>query len=346
MNKNTQIAILRLSALGDCINAFGIVGLLAKADINVHFITDKKFCSVFQDAKGIPLCNLHGISLKNGKIKELLKLHKELKEFKFDALLNMQTSIKASLVSLCIKAHDKYGYDKQRSREGQCFFVNKKIHASPDPHVISGFLEFAKAIGIENPKPYWDFKITKEEQTIALKHFKKDKIFLLSPASAKAYKNWNIDGYVQTVNYMHTLGFEIGLIGDNSKICLDLCSNIEKKINFKVENLAGKTNLRELLVLISCAKLMVSPDSGPMHMASALNIPVVGLFAIHNEKRVGPYNFMDLNVSVYEKHASAELKNSNIPWRYRVKNEHAMNDISFEMVKKAIDRAISTYKIN
>ena len=80
-----------------------------------------------------------------------------------------------------------------------------------------------------------------------------------------------------------------------------------------------------------------------MHLASAQNIPVIGLFAIHNPNRVGAYNFRDIEVSVYEQEAAKELKEDNVSWRYRVKNENAMKNISISDVKKAFDLAVSKY---
>ena len=69
---------------------------------------------------------------------------------------------------------------------------------------------------------------------------------------------------------------------------------------------------------------------------------MVGLFAIHNEKRVGPYNFMPYTVSVYKIMASAELNNKEPSWRYRVKNKNAMQAIRvfdvIDMLNKAVDK--------
>lgn len=350
-NKIKHIAILRLTALGDCINAYGLVGGLLQASnepLHIHFIVDQKFASVFTQSCNNKNISIHAINLKQDKLKNLLTFKRELTTslhgHKLYALLNLQTSIKASLCSLFIKTPLKIGYDKERSREGQRFFVNKVINKSSDPHVVSGFLEFAKSLGFEQIKPFWDFKL--EEQALNMaKNLSNKKLFLISPSSAKVEKNWTSLGYSQCAKYAHDLGFEVVLIGDKSTICQELCNDITKLVNFKLINLAGKTTFAELLAVIKQGSLMLSPDSGPMHIASALNTPVIGLFAIHNDKRVGPYNYMHLNVSVYNQQAKLELGCDKIPWRYRVKNKQAMNYISFDMVKNSIDKALTMYKI-
>ena len=111
-----NICVLRLSALGDCINAFGFIGGLKKADPNldVSMIIDKRFASMFKDANGNDLIPLYTVDFKSEGLKSILSLKKELKGKTFDALLNIQTSIKASLVSLAVKAPLKIGYDNAR----------------------------------------------------------------------------------------------------------------------------------------------------------------------------------------------------------------------------------------
>lgn len=348
MKNNTRnICILRLSALGDCINAYGLICAMRKAseNISVSWVIDSRFASLFIDSDGNELVNLIKADIKNqGLIKTFLNLKKQLKNKKFDSLLNIQTSIKASIISLCIKAKTKIGYDKQRSREGQRFFVDRIIDTPKDPHVLSGFLSFAKSIGLDNIQPQWDFKLTHNELAKADELLDTDKkVFCISPASAKSIKNWTVDGYSSIANYAHTKGFEVVLLGSNAQKEKKLCADIESRLSFKCKNLCGKTSLRELCAVVSKSCLVLSPDSACMHLASALNIPVIGLFAIHNPNRVGAYNFRDIEVSVYEQEAAKELKGANFSWRYRVKNENAMKNISVNDVIKAFDLAVSKY---
>lgn len=340
-----NIAVLRLSALGDCINAYGLIGAIRQAypDAHTTFIVDRRFSSIFGQSG---TCSICAPDFRREGLASLCWLRQQLKNEVFDVLLDMQTSIKASMCSMFIKSPIKIGYDSARSREGQRLFVDTTVKPARDQHVMSGFLEFAKAIGIDNPRPSWDFGLGEEELQRARGLFKGGKkVFALSPASAKEYKNWNAEGYARACEYLHERDFEVALIGDSSQACTQLCQGIRDRLGFEVTDLAGKTSLRELLAVIKCADLMLSPDSGPMHIASAVGTPVVGLFAIHSERRVGPYNFMDLCVSVYDQCAKEELGEREVPWRYRVRNEQAMGRISFEDVKIQIDKALSQYII-
>ena len=342
MTNLKNICVLRLSALGDCINAFGFIGGLKQADpnLNVSLVIDKRFAPIFKDANGKDLIPLYQVDFKNEGIKSILKLRQELKSVKFDALLNIQTSFKASLTSLAIKAPLKIGYDKDRSRECQRLFVNKIAPSPQDKHVLSGFLAFAKALGYSDVKPFWDFKL-QENEIAAMQHKLPSKpIFAIAPASAKAEKNWTVAGYSAIGKLAVEQGFVPVLIGSNSSLELNLCQEIEDRIGSSCINLCGKTSLRELLCLLKIAKIALCPDSGTMHAASALNTPVIGLFARHSEKRVGPWNFMHLCVSVYDKLAQEELKGKSVPWRYRVRQDDAMSKIEIETVKDTFLRAL------
>lgn len=354
MTKPNSLCVLRLSALGDCINAFGLIGGLKRTypQLKLTWVLDQRFASLFCDEQGHDLVPMLRVDFKNQGLSAAWQLKKRLKELQkedestycFDTLLNMQTSIKSSLCSLMIKAPHKYGYDDERSREGQKFFVNHQISSPDNPHVMAGFMAFAEACGLPIAEPYWDFKLDPyiiDKAKCLVNH---EKVFALCPCSAKEAKNWTLDGYVEIAKYAQNKGMCVVLLGGNNHIEQSMCQAISEQCP-NVVNLCGKTNLRELAAMLSISKLALAPDSGSMHLASALGTPVVGLFAIHDDHRVGPWNFMDLNVSVYHKLASKELKGKEIPWRYRVRSEGAMANITTDQVINSIERAFDQYRI-
>ena len=70
---------------------------------------------------------------------------------------------------------------------------------------------------------------------------------------------------------------------------MQICSILQENLGDNVINLCGKTSLRELAAVISLSKLVLSPDSAAMHLASSLQVPVISLYAIHDPKRVGSW---------------------------------------------------------
>lgn len=342
-----RLCVLRLTALGDCINAFGLLGALARTypDIELTWVIDERFSSLFCDEQGHDLIPMLKVNFKERGLKAILDLKSELKDsLTYDALLNLQTSLKASLTSTVIPARKKYGYDKERGREGQHFFVTDQVPSPENPHVLAGFMAFAEAAGFPISEPYWDFKLDPYQIDRARCLVSHEKVCAIAPCSAKPSKNWTVEGYVEVARLAQSHNMQVVLLGSHSKLELETCQAIAEQVKGSI-NLCGRTNLRELAALLSISKLVVAPDSASMHLASALGTPVIGLFAIHDDARVGPWNFMDLNVSVYRKLAKAELKGKEIPWRYRVRTEHAMERITPEMVCSTFEQALERYRI-
>lgn len=349
MDKPQSLCVLRLSALGDCINAFGVIGALQHtySDLNVVWVLDKRFSQLFVDENGQDIVPMIKADFSHGIFKARKGVKRQVKEhgYKFDALLNMQTSVKSSIISTALDIKLRYGYDAERSREGQSLFVNKTAASPDNPHVLAGFMAFTKACGYPIAEPWWDFKLSDEILNKARELIHDDeKTLALCPCSANASKNWTLEGYIELAKHALSQGLDVVLLGGKSQVEKDLCAAIEESCK-DVINLCGKTSLRELAAVISVSKIAVSPDSGSMHLASALGTPVIGLFARHDEHRVGPWNFMDLNVSIYEKLAQAELKGKAIPWRYRVKRDNAMSLIPEDTVLSVFDKALERYRI-
>ena len=89
------------------------------------------------------------------------------KNKQFDALLNMQTAFRASILSLGIKAKFKIGFGEKRSREGQWLFVNRRIRDPFSPHVLDGFMAFAEYIGVPKAEPKWELAISEDDYKFA-----------------------------------------------------------------------------------------------------------------------------------------------------------------------------------
>ncbi len=350
INPIKSVCVLRLSALGDCINAFGLANALHETykDLDVHFVVDKRFSSLFIDENGQPLIPMDTVDIKKlGVLKAGYQLYKNLKTTKFNALFNLQTSIKSSVLSLFIKARLKYGYDAQRRREGQLLFINRQVKSPTNPHVLAGFLAFAKQAGFDDLQPSWNYKLSDSELATADKLINSGnkKVFAIAPASAKKAKNWTVEGYSKLAMFALSKGFHVILLGSNSEYEKNLCESINKNTKDKCVNLCGKTSLRILAAVISKTSLVLSPDSAAMHLASSQKVPVIGLFAIHNPDRVGAWNYRDIEVSVYKQVATKELQGKTPGWRYRVHDENAMQQIQVHDVISAFNKACEKYGI-
>ncbi|MDG3086912.1 glycosyltransferase family 9 protein [Vibrio hannami] len=115
-----------------------------------------------------------------------------------------------------------------------------------------------------------------------------------------------------------------------------------------VLNLVGKSSLKQMLALLDLVDLVIAPDTGPAHMANAVNTPVLGLYAHHNPQRTGPYQYRDYVVSAYEEAIKIETGKTpeQLSWRARVKDKQAMNLIKSQDVISMFDRITADFSLN
>lgn len=348
-----SLCMLRLSAIGDVTHAIAVAQSIEREwpETKLTWIIGKIEAQLLQPL----LPNIHFIVFdKKQGWREYLRVWKILKDEDFSALLHMQAAIRASLLALGIKAPYKLGFDEVRVSDKQNWFTNIKVPSPDSPHVVDGFMAFAHALGIKQLKASWDIHIPQQDiawvqQQISIPSDKK--LLVIAPAASKAFKNWTAQGYADVIRYAQQQNFEVVLAGSPHPIEVALGKDIETLLQgsqIETNNLIGKTSLPQMLALLDNAQLVISPDSGPAHMASIVNTPIIGLYAHHDPKRVGPYNYPELCVSIYQQLAEqAEGKpRSQLSWRYRVKDPDAMQKITSEQVISMLEEQINKEDID
>lgn len=332
-----SICILRLSAIGDVCHAISAVQAIQRQypDCKITWITGKLEYQLLQYINNVEVI----IFDKSQGKKEYLTLREKLKWRSFDVLLHMQAALRASLISLLIKAPVKIGFDKNRAKDLQWLFTTTKIDKAQSPHVLDGFMAFASKIGVKDLSVKWDINIPQETTQKTAQLINNKPSCVISPATSKVYKNWTTKGYSQLANYAISKGYQVFICGAPNEFEKNLAKEIIANTNHKAINLAGKTHLIELVSLIKEADLLLSPDTGAAHIATMFNTPVIGLYAHHNPKRTGPYFQQHNVVSVYETLITKETGKviAELPWRARVNNKEAMKEISVASVISIFD---------
>jgi heptosyltransferase I len=328
-----KICILRLSAIGDVCNALAAVQQLQSAypEAEITWICGKAEAQLLALAPKLKLITYD----KRSGLKGLLALKRQLAGQHFDVLWHMQAALRASMVSCCIKAKRRIGFDRERAKDGQWLFSNEKIAKANSAHVLDGFLQFVAQMGIKTQAPSWKINLSQGDQAAASQYFAAPgKQVLICPAASKAYKNWTLEGYAGIAQYALSQGYQVSLIGSPAAQEMALSEQLNAACDGKLNNLCGKTSLAQLWALISQADLLISPDTGPAHMAVAVNTPVLGLYAHHNPQRTGPYHYRDYVVSVWQSLIEQEQGKpaEQLSWRSRVKDPQAMQKITLDAV--------------
>nr|WP_314741775.1 glycosyltransferase family 9 protein [uncultured Haemophilus sp.] len=339
MKKNLSICILRLSAIGDVCHTLAVVQAIQRQcpDAEITWIIGKTEAMLMQ---GLPNVTLIPYDKKTGW-KGIFTIWKQLSDKRFDFLLNMQTAFRASMLSLGIKAEKKIGFNRDRAREMQWLFTNQKVEQTESPHVLDGQMMFAKAIGVTDLTPKWQLPLSEENLEKAASWLDPNrKNVVISPCSSKAEKDWIVERYAEIANWLIAQNINVILVGSPAKRELEMTACVEQ-LAPKVQNLTGKTSLKELAALLKLADLVISPDTGAAHIASIQGTPMIGLYAIHNPRRTAPYNDQQNVVSVYDQAILDYYQKpwQALPWATKAKSktgEHLMARISVESVKQKV----------
>jgi heptosyltransferase I len=218
-------------------------------------------------------------------------LRRQLRSRRFDVLIHAQFSMRSNLASLQVRAPVRLGYDAGRSKDLHGLFINERIPPGPGQHVVDSYFSFAETLGVRERKLVWEIPVPEEARAFAAAQLpENDPILLLSPCSSHPLRNWLPDRYARLCDHAaRTHGFRIVLAGGPSDAERAMGDAIRDRMREPVTDLIGKDTLKQLLAMIGRATLLVTPDSGPMHMATAMGTPVLGLHAASNPQRSGPY---------------------------------------------------------
>ena len=344
-----HICILRLSALGDCCHALGAINHLKKAMPNskITWVIGKSEYQLFKDIDDI---DFHVVD-KTNLMRAMLETRRALRGRIFDVLLNMHASMSANLISMMISSQRKIGFDKERSRDKQHLFCNEFIPAKKNQHVADGMADFVNHLTNVNSPPLWEpLNLNPEEDEIK-KYIDENKVTcLISPCSSQRYgkeynRSWPIENFIEVIEHLlEQKNIQVIVTGGLSETEVEYSKKIDSEdFNEDFVNLIGKTSIRGMAAIIKHSQFVISPDSGPAHIGTVMNKPVIGLYAMSNLNRSGPYYSGKWTINKYPE-ALEIFEGKNIEsskWGQKVKDPKAMQLIKVNDVISKIDEVIS-----
>ena len=333
-----SVCFLRLSAIGDVCHAVAAVQALQKQwpTTKVTWIIGRVEAQLLEGLEGVELI----VFDKKTGFAGMKDIWKKLSDRKFDALVHMQLALRASLLTLGIKANHKLGFNFKRAKEAQWLFTNKTIEDVQSQHVLDSFYSFVEYLGVPRSIPEWNLPIGAEDTLFAKETLSQKPTVVISPAASKDERNWLPERYAELADYAISQGYQVAICGSPAEREVALANAIMEKMAHPALNLVGKTSLKQLAAVLKEAAVVVAPDSGPAHIATTQGTPVIGLYGHSNPLRTGPYNDQSSVISVYEKHAELQHKKpiSELPWSTRVKGDHVMADISVASVVQSFEQ--------
>lgn len=333
----SDVCLLRLSALGDACHALAVARALQDAwpRTRLTWVIGKLEHRLLGHIPDIDFI----VFDKGAGLAGYRSLRQRLAGRRFDVLLHMQLALRASLAAAVIPAEARLGFDRDRARELQWLFTSYRIAARRREHVLDSLLGFSEALGIPRRPPRWDIPLPVQSQEYARRAIPDGQpTLVISPCSSHALRNWSATGYAAVAAHaVQRHGLRVLLCGGPSPLERSYGEQIEATAGVACVNLIGKDTLPQLLATLQRATALISPDSGPAHMATTVGTPVIGLYAATNPQRSGPYYSRQWSVDRYAAAAQRFLGRSaaSLPWTTKIERPGVMDLIT---VADVIDR--------
>jgi heptosyltransferase I len=335
---------MRLSALGDVCHALPVVRTLqARYPMaKITWVIGKLEHQLIGDIPEIDFV----IFDKSQGLGAYKKLRGDMRGKYFDLLLHTQTSARSNFAAWLIPAKVKLGYDKARSREGHQLIINQSVAAGTSQHQIDDMFDFTQALGIKEKILEWNIPIPQAAKEFAAQKLNTSKPILAinacSSPSKRVHRNWQPEGYANVASYAEKeLGMQVVLVGGPTELEQQAANTILNSTLATPINLVGKTNLKQLCAVLEKADILLTSDSGPAHIATAVGSRVLCLHAATNPYQTGPYLDMDRAVNQYPAAIQAEYDKpaDEVSWGTRAHGEDVMQLITTDMVKDALAKA-------
>ncbi len=275
-------------------------------------------------------------------VAELGRLRTILSARRFDLLLHMQASFRASLLSTLVPAPVKLGFDRARARELQWLFTNRRIAPRRRQHVLDSFLGFLDALGIPDHRPEWHIPLPPHALAYARRLIPDERpTLVVSPCSSHALRNWRPAHYALVCDHAaRRWDMRVILCGGASAVERAMGDAILAHTAASPQDQIGRDTLPEMLALLGAATLLLTPDSGPAHMATMVGTPVIGLYAATNPARSGPYLSREWCVDRFADAARTFLgrEPADLPWNVKIEKPGVMDLITPREVIETLDR--------
>ena len=299
-----RIAILMLSAMGDAVHVLPVANALRRAYPAAH-LTWIVQPVPHRLVAGHPAIDEFVLFRRRRGLRgwrSYAELCRALRGRQFDLLLALQVYFKAGLIAAFAPADVKLGFDRARARDANWLFTNERIRPRPVGHVQDQYFEFLEHLGVPPEPVEWRLAPADDERPRQRAFFDA----LDRPAAAlvvgtsKPEKNWRSSLWARLAAALdRDFGLRPVIVGGPSAAERAVADVIRRESGVEVVDALGD-DVRKLLWLLDGARLVASPDTGPLHIARALETPVVGLYGYTNPKRYGPYRrFTELVVDGY-----------------------------------------------
>ncbi len=298
-----RVCIVMMSAVGDTVHVLPVLHALKRDNpsMKVTWILQPGPAML---VRGHRLVDEIILFDRTRGMRGFLDVREQLRRRSFDLLIDLQVYFKANIVASFVNAPVKLGFDFARARDLNWLFTTHRIPPHPMQHVQDQYLEFCQWLGAPVQPVTWGLGPWNDAERQWQKAFYAPLERPAVPivvATSKLQKNWLPERWAEVCDALYSdFGLQPILVGGRSAVEVECEQIIMDRARHKPLTALGNGGLRGLVGILDGAALVISLDTGPLHITVALDRPVVSLMGYSNPKRVGPYRkFQDLMVDVY-----------------------------------------------
>jgi len=339
-----NILIVKLSALGDVIHTLPSLAALRKLypEAHITWVVEEAAADLLLhhphlDNVLISRRKSWLADLKAGRMRsvwrEITMFVKALRQRPYDLVIDFHGLLKSSLIVLLSRGKRKLGYDSWQELSG--LFLTEKIYEDMNKHAVERYFDFPLYLGAKkeemefvlpsHPEAEKRIRCLLEEHGLEESHF-----VVISPIAYWKTKLWDDQKFAELADLIQEkLSKKVVFTGSERQAVESI---ISRMVSSGI-NLAGRTSLPELAELFKKSRLIVTTDSGPMHLACAVGTPVVALFGPTDPARTGPYGKGHVVIRANTPCSPCFLK--------KCKTIQCMQDITVAQVFSAVEKRLA-----
>lgn len=301
-----HILIVKLSAIGDVIHTLPALNALRAAYPGAHitWLVETAAADLIKGHKALNevlVCDRKGWlrAWRAGPGRAVLRaigaFTQRLRQQKYDILFDFQAALKGSLWIALARARQKVGFDRGMvHQEHSYLFLNRRLPpVSVNRHAIAINLDMLRGYGIAASPIRYDLPLTPDNHQQARLLIESTggafagPVICVNPMARWESKLWPEARFSRLADAL-SQRYHVPVFFTGAATDIPVIESIQRQQNQKSVNLAGRTSLKTLAALYAGSDLLISTDTGPMHLAAAVGTPVVALFGPTAPWRTGP----------------------------------------------------------
>jgi lipopolysaccharide heptosyltransferase I len=288
---NARILLIKPSSLGDIVHALPVVSAIKAQWPRSHltWIVKRQWADLVERAEGVdrvwPVDMTVGSWIREGRA---------LRAQRFDLAIDLQGLFRSGILAWLSGAPTRIGF--VNGREGSPWFYSDRVPViDPDIHAVDRYLSVVAALGASLPdKPRFGFRLREEDmatirEIAERRGFSVDRPWIAMNVGARwPTKRWPLTSFAAVLDQLYEAQLSpVVVIGSADE--RPQMDSLKALARSPFIDLCGEIPLKCLPSLLSKATAMITNDSGPMHIAAALGIPVIAMFGPTSAVRTGPY---------------------------------------------------------